>query len=159
MSALSATILSDVTIASTKASLAALDGLQQTILSAAEANPATIGSDEGVGSLYGFVRNARAKFADPDTADAKQQMPAPIIEVLTSKVVPALADVVSEFQALWTQVQVAVEAGGTGAPLVEEFLAKAEDESSALMRLQDGLVELDRLALSSAMDQLASVFS
>ena len=79
MSALSATILSDVTIASTKASLAALDGLQQTILSAAEANPATIGSDEGVGSLYGFVRNARAKFADPGTADAKQQMPAPIL--------------------------------------------------------------------------------
>lgn len=143
-------------IASIKASLTALDALQAAIVSAAQANQ-SINADEGAGSLYGFVRGVRSKFSDPDETETKQQMPAAVVKLLSKEIVPALADIVTEFKQLWIEIQDAVEANGMGQPLIDAYLTRAEDSNSALMRTQNGLEELQALALQNAVDQLAAM--
>ena len=157
MTKLTDTILPDEAIASTKNSLAALDALHTAIMSSAQANPG-INADTGAGSLYGMVLGVRSRFTDLDESDAKQQMPAPVVELLSKELVPALADVVAELNQLWVDIQAAVEAGAEGQPLVDAYLAKAEDDSSALMRVQSGLEQLQDLAMQAAVDQLSSIF-
>jgi len=158
MSALAGTILSDETISSIQASLAKLDTVQNSILTAAGSNDA-INQDDGVGSVFRFVRNTRSQFTDPADSDAKEQMPEEIVTIMSAQLAPALAELSAEFESLWESVQEVVTKGGEGEPLVDEFLLKAEADDSALMRVQNALEALQSEMLGSAMDQLSEMLS
>lgn len=157
MSALTATVLSSEAIMSAEVSLAELDKLQHSIMEAAQASEA-INNDDGVGNLFSFARNVRSKFSVPSAAEANQQMPAKVVTELTEQVIPALADIVTEFKQLWSDVQSAIKKGDEGQPLVDVYMAEAENDNSAVMRLEKGVSKLQDLVFEAQMEAMANMF-
>ena len=157
MSTIVGQFLSDEAISSARASLASLDTLQQSIVTAAEQSD-VINADQGTQAAFQIVHNLRGMFGATDDLENDKPLHEGVVHVLTHDVFPSLAVAVTELQQLWESIVSAVNEGSDGMPLVEEFMTMCDNEDSAAFRIQMGIGAIQGMALSEAADAMLGFF-
>ena len=97
-----------------------------------------IAKDAGVGKLFEIVDGLYRDFQYANVQE-KTPMPPQVTQSWETEVLPALADITVKLRELWAKLKCTVEGGNEGKLLVDEFLVKAREENSAVVRLVGSL--------------------
>jgi len=115
----------------------------------AVANP-DLAEDKGLETVFFVVSSVTRNFGIPPREELEIELPAVIIDMFTTEMVPAYQHILDPTEKAWTDMHTALKAGNSTEELLEAFLREAEPAVLALSGADMLVMNTARAELPSA---------